>query len=127
MEGILPISKGRDLEMVSRKAGLGAHVKARRPGAWLSRCTHDSGRTRVRQHCMRATWNLCRQVTALIFVSRHQFLCRDTVEVRTGLALGRDMISMLWQGQPLGCRDTAFGVAIEKPHCGLKWCRDTRP
>ena len=59
--------------------------------------------------------------------SRHQFLCRGMVEVGTGLALGRDMISMSWQGQPLGCRDMTFGVAIEKPHYGLKWCRDTRP
>ena len=46
--------------------------------------------------------------------SRHQFLCHDMVEVGTRLVLGRDMIFMLWQGQPLGCRDMALGVATRK-------------
>ena len=39
-------------------------------------------------------------------VSRHTFWCGDPVE---------------W----LGCYDTTFGVTTKKPHCGLKWCRDT--
>ena len=42
---------------------------------------------------------------------RHQFLCRDVAEAGTRLVLGRDMIFMSWQGQPLGCRDMALRVA----------------
>ena len=39
-------------------------------------------------------------------VLRHTFWCHDI-------------------GERLGCRDIAFGVAIGKLHCGLKWGCDT--
>ena len=35
------------------------------------------------------------------------------------------MIFCVATGVAIGGRDVAFCVATGKPHCGLKWCRDT--
>ena len=67
-----------------------------------------------------ATWFWCTKDTDPGPQVATSILCRDVVEARTRLVLGRDMISISWRGQPLGCRDMALGVTTRRLQGDLK-------